>query len=467
MLRYNVSWNYFSEHLTSHQKLLYEESLFSDVTLVTDDKKTFKAHKTVLSGASDLFQELLSLDPSSQPMLFIRGVSQTEMEALLKFIYLGECQLPENQLDHFTQTGLELGVRELMHIGVKNEKDSSQEEKVTRNSIKKINIHSEIFSKVDIGQNNQIVNSKQRILNYCFQNSKVQIKREYPENINTQLKLKESEIPNDRSYIKTREKQDSSTNIVEKFDPTCQYLPKQLENTSNHAFCQLCKTNLGSLSLYEEHRTIVHSMEDVFCNLCYKKFEKISFLHNHRAEKHQQNDEIIVCFCASTFENARQYMEHFNSHKESGFKCPKCNTIKPFMGRFQHFKKCEGIPVKEKQKTKDIENVRKKCDFCDKHKNGQEQMQLHVSRLHPKCDAPNCDFVVRRDIKGTHKSSSKVAKVLLKYHIMKEHPISELEREKRKWHKCPHCSFKSKRKSNFARHLTVCKEGKPQLMISF
>ena len=125
---YNVSWNSFSEHLTSNQRLLYEEGMFADVTLVTDDKRTFKAHKTVLSGASDMFMELLSLDTSAQPMLFIRGVSQREMEALLKFIYLGECQLPDNELDHFTQTGLELGVRELIHIGLKNEEEPEQAE---------------------------------------------------------------------------------------------------------------------------------------------------------------------------------------------------------------------------------------------------------------------------------------------------------------------------------------------------
>ncbi len=155
MQMYNVSWNSFFEHLASYQRLLFEEGMFADVTLITDDKMTFKAHKTVLSGASDMFRELLSLDTAAQPMLFIRGVSHNEMEALLKFIYLGECQLPENQLDHFTQTGLELGVRELIHIGVKNEEGPVKAKPTnTRNIIKKINISSELFNKVDIVQEN-------------------------------------------------------------------------------------------------------------------------------------------------------------------------------------------------------------------------------------------------------------------------------------------------------------------------
>ena len=120
MFHYEISWNSFQAHLASHQSQLYEDKVFADVTLVTDDMTSFKAHKTVLSGASDLFKDLFMLDTSSQPLIFIRGIEKRELEALLKFIYLGKCQLHENNLHKFTKTGLELGIRELQN-GIKPE----------------------------------------------------------------------------------------------------------------------------------------------------------------------------------------------------------------------------------------------------------------------------------------------------------------------------------------------------------
>ena len=83
MFQYEISWNSFQAHLASHQSQLFEDKMFADVTLVTDDMTSYKAHKTVLSGASDLFKNLFMLDTSSQPLIFIRGVQNRELEGLL------------------------------------------------------------------------------------------------------------------------------------------------------------------------------------------------------------------------------------------------------------------------------------------------------------------------------------------------------------------------------------------------
>ena len=99
MFQYEISWNSFQAHLASHQSQLFEDKMFADVTLVTDDMTSYKAHKTVLRGASDLFKNLFMLDTSSQPLIFIRGVQNRELEGLLKFIYLGKCQLHEENLE--------------------------------------------------------------------------------------------------------------------------------------------------------------------------------------------------------------------------------------------------------------------------------------------------------------------------------------------------------------------------------
>ena len=201
-------------------------------------------------------------------------------------------------------------------------------------------------------------------------------------------------------------------------------------------------------------------MDDVFCSICHEKFEKIFLLHNHRAKKHGQNDEIVVCFCESVFENAKQYREHFKAHKANGFKCLKCNMFKPYVGRFQHFKNCDGTPVA----VIDDEKKRLKCNFCEKYKRGNEQLQLHVSRFHPNCPVPSCDFIVTERSKYKSKSDGQIQ---LNRHIRKEHQTENVERPLKKMLTCPHCSYKSELKTNIARHLKACNSAAPQLMISF
>ena len=45
-------WKHFTANLTSGISEVFSENNLSDVTLVSDDKKTFQAHKCVLSAFS-------------------------------------------------------------------------------------------------------------------------------------------------------------------------------------------------------------------------------------------------------------------------------------------------------------------------------------------------------------------------------------------------------------------------------
>ena len=46
--KYNLSWHTYSDHLKSMMKELMMNEEFSDVTLVTEDKKYIKAHMNIL-----------------------------------------------------------------------------------------------------------------------------------------------------------------------------------------------------------------------------------------------------------------------------------------------------------------------------------------------------------------------------------------------------------------------------------
>ena len=88
---------------------LGEEGTFSDVILVSsDDQKQIPAHKVVLSACSPVLKSLLVNNPHSHPLVYLRGIKQTELQAILKFMYFGETQILENRIEEFMSVANDL-----------------------------------------------------------------------------------------------------------------------------------------------------------------------------------------------------------------------------------------------------------------------------------------------------------------------------------------------------------------------
>ena len=86
---------------------------FADVTLVCDDKKKLKAHRNILSACSPVFKNMLKIDQqSNHPVIYLRGIQHLQMEAILKFVYLGETSIHQDILTEFIQTAKLLEIRE-------------------------------------------------------------------------------------------------------------------------------------------------------------------------------------------------------------------------------------------------------------------------------------------------------------------------------------------------------------------
>ena len=87
---------------------------FTDVTLVTDDKKTIKAHRNILSACSPVFKNILQMEiTNSHPVIYLRGIQYTEIESILQFIYLGEVNFYQERMIDFLSVSKNLEIREL------------------------------------------------------------------------------------------------------------------------------------------------------------------------------------------------------------------------------------------------------------------------------------------------------------------------------------------------------------------
>ena len=128
--KYKLEWQTFQSHSVQLNKDLFGDSELSDVTLVSDDLVKTPAHKIILGAASTVLKELCQACPKGmQQILFLRGVKQVDLEAILKFIYLGEAEVYEDRMRDFTKLVKDLNITKLNEFQYLDEDDSRKETK--------------------------------------------------------------------------------------------------------------------------------------------------------------------------------------------------------------------------------------------------------------------------------------------------------------------------------------------------
>jgi len=102
----------FQSQLQTTLKELFTENTFADVTLVSDDQIQIPAHKFVLSACSPVLKNLLLNNPHSQPLLYLRGVEQQELQSILQFMYLGEARIYQERINDFLDIAMDVQINE-------------------------------------------------------------------------------------------------------------------------------------------------------------------------------------------------------------------------------------------------------------------------------------------------------------------------------------------------------------------
>ena len=117
--KFNLKWNDFQENIITSFASLRGESSFSDVTLACADGEQVKAHKTVLVSTSPFFQGILKTISHPHPLIFMSGVTSTIMSAVVDFLYMGEVNILQENLDDFLALAEDLklkGLRKRNHF---------------------------------------------------------------------------------------------------------------------------------------------------------------------------------------------------------------------------------------------------------------------------------------------------------------------------------------------------------------
>ena len=85
----------------------------SDVTLVSEDGGQVEAHKVVLASSSPFFANLLKRNKHPHPLIFMRGVKEEVLVAIVDFLYNGEANVFQENLDSFLAVAEDLRLKGL------------------------------------------------------------------------------------------------------------------------------------------------------------------------------------------------------------------------------------------------------------------------------------------------------------------------------------------------------------------
>ena len=110
--KFCLRWNDFEGNISAAFKELREEKDFFDITLVCEDEQ-IQAHKVILSACSPFFRTTLRRNPHQHPLLYLKGVTFNDLKSVLDFMYYGEVNVAQEELNSFLAVAEDLRVKGL------------------------------------------------------------------------------------------------------------------------------------------------------------------------------------------------------------------------------------------------------------------------------------------------------------------------------------------------------------------
>ena len=255
MFQNKVSLNHFNYegHIAQKFKQMLIDEAFTDVTLVCEDERQLKAHRVVLSSSSSVLKGIFDKNNHQHPLVFLSDITSQVMENILEFIYTGQVQVEQTELEKFMKISTKLKVYGLMS-------DSGFTENTRTRTV---NSHTKEYD-----QSRRVVIAK-------------------PENKDSGLKQEhvEEDEPNINplAVIHTPDDQDE---VYENIDEKVQEVYDTIEEKVN---CAMCNKEFENASELKTHVLTHKKMKEpkFKCDQCSKMFTTKAAMDRHSKGLHE------------------------------------------------------------------------------------------------------------------------------------------------------------------------------------
>ena len=96
--KFSLKWNDYQLNWNRSLSEFRKTTDLSDVTLISDDKVKFSAHKIILSACSNMFKFIFKDNTHAHSLLYLSSVSSENLQLILDYMYNGEVNLFKEQL---------------------------------------------------------------------------------------------------------------------------------------------------------------------------------------------------------------------------------------------------------------------------------------------------------------------------------------------------------------------------------
>ena len=136
--KFCLKWNDFQKNLIASFRDIRED--FCDVTLAGEGNVKIMAHKVILAASSTFFRDILKENQHHHPLIYIKGIKGTHLTSVVEFIYHGEVNIVQDELNDFLIVAEELQLKGLTGNATTNEDHTNQStyskpEQLTRKKI--------------------------------------------------------------------------------------------------------------------------------------------------------------------------------------------------------------------------------------------------------------------------------------------------------------------------------------------
>eukprot|EP00090_Calanus_glacialis_P038010 TRINITY_DN6619_c0_g1_i5.p1 TRINITY_DN6619_c0_g1~~TRINITY_DN6619_c0_g1_i5.p1 ORF type:complete len:340 (-),score=102.31 TRINITY_DN6619_c0_g1_i5:350-1369(-) len=121
--KFCLRWNDFESNISVAFREIREEKDFFDCTLSCGARQ-IQAHKLILSACSPFFRSILKQNPHQHPLLYMKGVEFTNLIYVLNFMYHGEVNVAQEELNSFLAIAEDLKVKGLTQSKSENPKQN-------------------------------------------------------------------------------------------------------------------------------------------------------------------------------------------------------------------------------------------------------------------------------------------------------------------------------------------------------
>jgi len=256
----NLSWSNFESAASKTVRDLFSDTEFADVTLASDDEEQMQAHKVILCAASPFFRRIILKNPHQHPLLFLRNVKMKTLKSVINFIYLGQTEVEQDELETFLAIARDLEIK-----GLTNEVKEKQ-----RNPT---------FDDID----EDGTDTKQGTLNESIPSNEDFKHMIHEERISTENLVDADLLDLEAELLDLEAKPAYNESSDEKIMP---FYP--LRDSMGRYPCNKCDYTAKSPSLLKQHAYGIHEGVRYPCEHCEYKATQRSSLNRHMI-RHSQN----------------------------------------------------------------------------------------------------------------------------------------------------------------------------------